>query len=387
MKETSVDANPFRDALAYFVEAPHLAEYGNNFDSMKDAYLSTRPFAGAGIVDVSDSLKRVIFEQGFFNLLTAAKLKYIFLGASDCFKSSNVIGLAYFARAALEHVSTYAYVVKTSESTVDKLSGQNSPQKALEALRALSDSFRVSYYGSGDRNEQSNIAKRPIHIHDAINALDDYFGYVTTQSDPENSRRHSFLFHEALTAEEARAKFGILFDPFPKIHLVRADYDFLCDFVHPNYGSNFLVTSGTIAEGSIDTPNEHIRNISFLFVKKSLRYWLYYRELQVRDFSAHLKFGAWLQRSHKNGAKASRIFAKKSSKFDGDGQSIQTAYTFPSARDKIEEFEMFRDLLRHLKVEKHARSIVEASENSIVDRVEADNGLVFFVKYRKLELP
>jgi hypothetical protein len=221
MKETSGDSNPFRDVLAYFAEAPHLAKYGNNFDSMKDAYLSARPLTGSGIVDISDSLKKVIFEQGFFNLLTAAKLKYIFLGASDCFKSSNVIGLAYFARAALEHVSTYAYAVKTSESTVDKLSGQNSPRKALEALKALSESFRISYYGSGDRNEKSNSVKRPVHIHDAINALDDYVGKVKNPPNQESLHQHSSLFHEELTAKQARAKFGIFFDPFPRTPLAR----------------------------------------------------------------------------------------------------------------------------------------------------------------------
>jgi hypothetical protein len=31
-------------------------------------------------------------------------------------------------------------------------------------------------------------------------------------------------------------------------------YDTLCDFVHPNYGSNHLVSSGTLGTGTLDRP-------------------------------------------------------------------------------------------------------------------------------------
>ena len=106
MSEPSLPKNPFDEVLVYFGEDANLSEYAKDFDAMKEAYISARPFGGDGIADISDSLQRVIFEQMFFNLLTAAKLNYIFRGASDCFKSDNVIGLAYFARATLEHTAT-----------------------------------------------------------------------------------------------------------------------------------------------------------------------------------------------------------------------------------------------------------------------------------------
>src|SRR5947209_5457716 len=39
-------------------------------------------------------------------------------------------------------------------------------------------------------------------------------------------------------------------------------YDYLCDFVHPNYGSNLLVSTGTLGYGrldpSVDTHAEHL---------------------------------------------------------------------------------------------------------------------------------
>lgn len=389
MSESSINASPFDEVLAFFRESSNLSEYGNNFESMKEAYVSTRALSGDGIANISDYLQRIIFEQAFFNLLIAAKLKYIFSGASDCFNNKNVIGLAYFARAALEHVATYAYVVNKSESAVEKLTGQNNPQKAHDTIKALSASFHVSYYGSGDRNAQSRVPQKPVHIHDTIGSLDNYFGKVGDTSDQDSASldRHSFLFQESLSRQEAIDRFGISFDPFPQKTLVRSDYDFLCDFVHPNYGSNFLVSTGTIAEGSIDAPNEQVSNLNILFVKKCLRYWLYYKELLKLDFIAHLNFSTWLQRSHKRGAKASRIFSRRASKIEGDGQSVQSAYSFPRARDSNEEHQMFKDLLQRLRVSRHEQSIAELSEEFIVDRIEADNGKIFFAKFLKRNLP
>ncbi len=73
--------------------------------------ISSQPIVGKGISSIRDLLQKVIFEQTFFNLLTAAKLKYIFNGASDCFAANNVIGLANFSRLTLEHTATYAYII------------------------------------------------------------------------------------------------------------------------------------------------------------------------------------------------------------------------------------------------------------------------------------
>lgn len=377
--------NPFTDVLAYFVEDANLTEYASNFDDMKAYHLSAQPLVGEGIAGIRDLLQKVIFEQIFFNLLTAAKLKYIFRGASDCFKSENIIGLASFSRSTLEHTATYASTIKKLESTVDKLTGQNNSKVAEDSLKLLSAFYHISYYGSGDRNVQKKQSHKPIHIHDAIKDLDGFFGEVDPPSEQDglDSAHHSFLFQEAFTREEAIVRFGIPIDPFPKTHIVRTDYDFLCDFVHPNYGSNFLVTSGTLAEGLIDTPNEYVRNLNILFVKKCLRYWMYYKELRLRDANANLKLNSWLQRSEKRGAKATRIFSKKASKYEGDGKSIKTAYSFPSARDKVEEFEMFKYLLNDLKVRDYQQSIAEVGENFIVDRIQLDNDQVVFVKWRK----
>lgn len=382
MQEKSKRKNPFAGVLSYFLEDANLTEYARSFDVMKESYVSEQPHVDEGVAGIRDMLQKVIFEQIYFNLLTAAKLKYIFNGASDCFESENVIGLASFSRSTLEHTATYASTIKKLESTVDKLTGQNNLNTIEDSLKSLSKNYHISYYGTSDEGDKKDTPK-PIHIHDAIKDLDNYFGEVDiSKTENKDSPQHSFVFQDTFTREEAVERFGIPIEPFPKTHVVRADYDFLCDFVHPNYGSNFLVTSGTLAEGLIDTPNEHVRNLNILFVKKCLRYWLYYKELRLLDANANLKLNSWLQRSQKRGAKASRIFSKKVPKYAGDGKTINTAYSFPSARDKVEEFEMFKVLLKDLKARNYQQSIAKAGESGIVDRIELENGEVIFVKWK-----
>ena len=304
--------NPFSEVLEYFTNDKMLNEYGRDFDKLKSRYTEKNCVVNEGIAGTRDLLQKVIFEQIYFNLLTAAKLKYIYKGASDCFSNDNVFGLASFARAALEHTANYAYIVKKSELTVTKLAGQSSKNTIEKLLKDLSSAYNVSYYGTGNRNDQKNNRK-PVHIHDAIKVLDEYFGAIDTSLDIDNTTipHHSFLFQESFTKNEAIERFGIPVDPYPKLHIVKADYDFLCDFVHPNYGSNFLVSSGSLAEGLIDTPNENIKNLNILFVKKCLRYWLYYKELILTDAKLGLNISNWLSRSQKKVLKYPEFFQKK----------------------------------------------------------------------------
>tara|TARA_R110000764_G_scaffold57075_2_gene124321 strand:- start:204 stop:1352 length:1149 start_codon:yes stop_codon:yes gene_type:complete len=376
--------NPFSEVLEYFMNEKMLIEYGRDFDKLKNRYTENYCVVNKGISGTRDLLQKVIFEHIYFNLLTAAKLKYIYKGASDCYSNDNVFGLASFARAALEHTANYAYIVKKLESTVNKLTGQSNQDAIDKLLKELSSAYNISYYGTGNRNEQKNN-KKPVHIHDSIKILDEYFGAIDTSLDIDNTTipHHSFLFQESFTKNEAIKRFGIPIDPYPKSHIVKADYDFLCDFIHPNYGSNFLVSSGSLAEGLIDTPNENIKNLNVLFVKKCLRYWVYYKELLLTDAGLGLNINNWLSRSQKNGAKATRIFSKKMPRNLGDGKTKQTAFTFPTARDQYEEFEMFSALVKDLQGKTYSQSIAGLDETGIIDKIELDNGKVFYVKFSK----
>ena len=67
----------------------------------------------------------------------------------------------------------------------------------------------------------------------------------------------------------------------------------------------------------------------------------------------------------------------------GDGKTEHTAFTFPKARDQHEEFEMFSVLVNDLHGNSYKQSIASFDETGIIDKIELDNGKVFYVKFSK----
>lgn len=240
----------------------------------------------------------------------------------------------------------------------------------------------MSYYGTGDRNTKLDNPLKPIHIHDAIRTLDErlvkYYG-ILFDGDYEKKRASGFLFHEEISEEEIREKYGIPYGTLTEKRVARTDYDFLCDFVHPNYGSNFLVTTGTIAEGAIDTPNDIIENLSILFVKKCIRYMKYYTQLTTDETIASMKLLLWHSRSFKRGAKANRIFVKKKLEVKGDGKTIESAYYF---HDQEEEITLFFDFLKEKGAQEFRHSTADVSDDIHVYKIFTNNRLDFFIKMK-----
>lgn len=375
----------FDQILKFFNKDPNEIMPGNSFESFKQSYISERNLHDGGIDQISELLKKVILEQSFTNLIIFTKLKYIYNGANGCYNNFNYLGLAYFTRAVLEHVATYAYIVKKTESSIDDLLGQTTPQSAIKVLQELSKNYNTFFYGTGNKNKIPGGSPNPIHINDAIKALDSYFGNV---NDDLNKHSHdfpnySFLFHGNYTLQKVKNEFGLNINPHPMVGIVHSDYDLLSDFVHPNYGSNFLVSSGNIAEGHIDVLSQNIRNVSTLFLKKCLRYWFYYNELKKKSLKSFFKLDAWLLNSYKQEAKPTRLFKLPNKVIIGDGKSPESAFAFPNARDKVEEWETFHDLCRKLEVYDYVNTFVDISKSSHIEIIKAEDGRVFYVKWSR----
>lgn len=354
---------------------PALVEFNKNYDELKRNYLEARERNGTGITGVSDALERVLFEQMYVNFITSAKLKYIYQGANSCFREENYIGLAYFARAALEHIGTYAYLVQETDNAVMGLRNQSSEEKIHSLLKKLSNTYAVSYYGSSDPNVKPSQKLKPINVYSGLNALSCYF-----EGDTDD---YSALFHQKITREEIIFSYGIDYEPVSTKNPVHTDYDFLCNFVHPNFGSNYLISSGKINEGHIDLKdNSHSYNLAVLFLKKCLRYWVYYdQKLWNKSAVAHMHLSAWHARSFVKGAKLQRLFTEKSFKCVGSGESIESAITFPMARDMIEEMQMYYEMLEKEDLMEMSQDILSVGEGYVVKRITMQNGKQLFVKF------
>lgn len=379
---SDISKSPFTEVIEYYSKEPLLENYNYNFEECTKAVFENISNE-SGIPGISSSLETISKDLLFISALTRSKLKYLYSASESLLKDSNPIVLSYCARAIIEHVATYAMFMKEIESLVDKLSGQNSPDKAKIDLAKFHNFVHKYYYGSSAKGKEKSSN---IHVMEAIRILDEYFGSIKDKhslEEPMVNNKHSFLFQEEIGEEEIIKRYKLKLDPHPNKNIVEMDYDFLCDFVHPNYGSNILVSGGDILKGSIGLVDDGTKNLLILFVKKCLRYWLYFREFDPILFKASMQISAWFDRSMKNGAKASKIFSIKKSTSNGDGKTADSALSFPSARDMVEEFQMYRAYLSDHNLTEKDHSIFGVNDRFIVKKINLSNEDIIYVKFKK----
>jgi hypothetical protein len=115
----------------------------------------------------------------------------------------------------VEHLAALCFQVETIEKFEGKLIGQTSEEKIAEICDSTRDAIGRLFYGSSGEGNPKRV-----HVNDFLRSL------------------------EKLIPD------------------IRPVYDYLCDFVHPNYGSNLLVSTGTLGRGHLDPPTEtHIEHL------------------------------------------------------------------------------------------------------------------------------
>ena len=116
-------------------------------------------------------------------------------------------------------------------------------------------------------------------------------------------------------------------------------YNELCEFVHPNHGSNALVSSGTLGEGILSLPMSfYISEMTFARVAVEKCSILYF-DYQISASKHLISLDSRIQIASRQNAKATQIFSEKSS-HDGDGKTKETAIFFKKARTHFEAMEL-----------------------------------------------
>ena len=120
-----------------------------------------------------------------------------------------------------------------------------------------------------------------------------------------------------------------------------ARYGDLCEFVHPNYGSNRLVSSGTLGEGHLDAPStlfdeERVRALDTLDQCIKL-----VQDCQIGIGRNLIELDTRI-RIASEGGRSTQIFTNKVD-HAGDGKSKETALFFQRARSHFEAMKGFYD--------------------------------------------
>jgi hypothetical protein len=147
-----------------------------------------------------------------FYCIQLFEYKYYLLakGILNGLSENNPLSLANNCRSLLEQVATLSYCMQAVEEMLERLKDQGSLEKVNQIISKAENALQRTYAGQGKR-DPSKPGPEAIHVNSAIKILEEKVG-------------------DAISS-----------------------YDYLCEFVHPNYGNNFLISVGEIGKGKINT--------------------------------------------------------------------------------------------------------------------------------------
>lgn len=169
------------------------------------------------------------------------KLNYITKAKIYALNNNNFLVFANCARGLVEHAASISFQLKKGNQCLTNLSSTKGLSEAKNFLKEYHDHLNKLFYGTRFFKQEGLL--------EAIGVLSLIDNYLAKE-----------------------------------IKSIREYYDFLCDFVHPNFGSNIIVTSGTLAEGVIDPPFEQKKEIVMQILKGVGRVYEYLNDTAV-DFS------------------------------------------------------------------------------------------------------
>lgn len=275
-------------------------------------------------------------EKGFFLCQVCEwKLDYLAEALIYAIDAKNPLALANNTRALVEHLAALVAIVEELEKLENSLRGQGQEKAINDALGKAEKFIHRGFYGkspklTNDKNEQA------LYVNDCLRALK----------------------KEVADIEDI--------------------YDFLCEYVHPNYGSNLLVSTGQLGSGRLNPPEEFHRETLDRMRRYCSLCMLFLRKHVIQHCGVFIRLQDLLELCFIRGAKVTNVFSIKAPKPEGDGKSRDTAFFFPKARTPMEAMNLGDEFLEKegYKVQKRVNSGV--IDGFIYDVYTTDKGTVWF---------
>ncbi|MEZ5326650.1 MAG: hypothetical protein R3F19_16505 [Verrucomicrobiales bacterium] len=316
-------------------------EYLNDYDAAMQNARERNLEKSAGLQEPLKSIAQKIFDicdqTHFFFHVLHWKIDYLAEGLEHALKVENPMSLANNARSLVEHIATFSTVGQRIAKLESDLEGQQSENKIVEALNGAQAYLRRAYYGRSPKlcSDGDDAA---IHVNDSLRDLK---------------------------------------KDIPNIDEI---YDFLCEFVHPNYGSNQLISSGDLASGQLKPSEEFNREILDKLRGACSLSFIYLRENIRNHLLAPARLQGTLDLCFVRGAKLNNVFGKKSPKPVGDGKSKETAYFFPKARTAMEAIKLTYEFFASEGFERTGMKRIGSVEESFIYDVHETNKGDIWVK-------
>ncbi len=312
------------------------ADYDNVMQQMRSRHAERSASLQPSLKKVADELFSTADNTFFIFHILTWKIYYLAEGIQKAVESANPVSLANNSRALLEHIATFSAVGQEIERLEADIVGQQSEDKILTIISKAQDHLKRTYYGARTKSEAVNSVSA-IHINDSMKAL----------------RK------EVPNASEI--------------------YDHLCEFVHPNYLSNRLVSSGKLASGQLNISEEANRELLGQLRRICSYCFLYLKDQTTGHLAGPVRIHLLVERAFSPAARINTIFTQLPPNASGDGKSVETAYFFPKARTPLEAMQMIADFLEQNKViVTGSRRIGAVKEEYVYDVYPTSSGDVWF---------
>jgi hypothetical protein len=343
MNLTSRETNVLQCIDAHLEKSKRLAlldAISTHFEPFKLSLTEIPESKGAHFKNTAERFGMVVERFFFVALVCRRKIDAIVELIHYSVSSKNAVALAQGARSLVEHIAVQVAIINALDQLMEEIRGQTEGLRIHSALQKAESFFNRCYFGKSSKVELDK-SKQALHVNDCIKLLDSTM----------------------IGAEEA--------------------YDFLCEFVHPNHGSNSLVSTFNlrlqVESIAIKMSRTEVQQMLEI-VEKSLSACENF-DNAVHAFLALL--GGYGVRFKDPKSRISNIFAVRKINPIGDGKSKDTAIFFAAARDMLEHHEQWKIYVERRKIVLYSRRVGAIESNLVFDLYESSVGQL----WRKIEYP
>ena len=326
------------ELLALFKEASlRLSALDNqtaHFELLNQSFKMLPEHKGAYFRTTAERYAKVIQQFSFVSLVCRRKIDAINEIILFAIETQNAIALAQGARSLIEHVAVHAEITRALEQFESQIKGQTEGAKIHDAISKAEVFLARCYFGKSPKIEVEQ-SKKALHIQDCIKTLD----------------REASDFSDW--------------------------YNFLCEFVHPNHGSNSLVSSvdlGNQINSILTDLNRPETQRMAEIVKSAL---LVGEQIAIRGHAFIAYLGEYEDRFKQPKSKISNIFAERKIKPIGDGKTKETALYFEGSRDEKETRELCHQYFENRKIQVLRRQLAAIEGDFAFDLYETTQGQIW----------
>ena len=308
-----------------------LDEFSKHFEERRKIFEGFSANFSSEYKDVAISFEDLIEKFFFVTLVIRRKIDGINSLIEFSMDSKNSIALAQGIRALLEHACVLALVSSEIGRLKKGLEGLNEFSKIKNLFNKFDSFIYRCYFGKSSKVEPDKT-KQAVHINDGLSLLK------------------------------------------KKLSDINKDYDYLCEYVHPNHGSNLLISTFDV--------RQYITSIVSDFDREEILRMIFIGSRTLESIESDQSFiysmigilSTIANRFTTKRTKLSNVFSVRKPDIKGDGKTKETALFVSNGRGAVEEIEFIYGHFEKYSYQIYGRTVADISGDFIYDIYDTNKG-------------